>query len=135
MRFRAESEDVALMSQPEELTRRPRGIVLVSLVVVVIACATLSPAAPSLAVAATSGHTCRSSGALHEFFVVDITARRVSCRAARRFIVAINKDRRYLKVEETHFRRFDCRPFQASVPDTWIRCERGRRLIRWLQGT
>ncbi|MBS1862811.1 MAG: hypothetical protein JSS68_13990 [Actinobacteria bacterium] len=110
-------------------------MVLAILTVVAITYAALSPATPSLAVAGTSGHACSSTGAVQEFFVVKISARRVSCRAARRFIVAINKDRRYLKTKETHFRRFDCQPYQAGVPDTWIRCVRGRQLIHWLQGT
>lgn len=92
---------------------------------------------PTLSLAMNRGQVlhCSNAGTPVEFFVVDITARRVPCRAARRFIVAINKHRRYLKTQKTRFRRYDCRPRQNGMGAWRIRCARGRRLIRWLEGT
>ncbi|MBS1862865.1 MAG: hypothetical protein JSS68_14270 [Actinobacteria bacterium] len=104
--------------------------------VFVAAFAALLAASPPLGDAASPGRACSSDvDALREFFVLDIRVRHVSCRAARRFIVAVNENRRYLKVEETHFRRYACRPYEESVPATRITCTRGQQWIRWLTGT
>jgi hypothetical protein len=92
---------------------------------------------PTLSLATNRGQAlhCSNAGTPGKFFVLDITARGVPCRAARRFIVAINKHRRELKVRKTRYRRYDCRPQQEGVAAWIIRCTRGRRLIRWLEGT
>jgi hypothetical protein len=91
---------------------------------------------PTLSLATNRGQVlrCSNAGTPEELFLADITTRRVSCGASRRFIVTINEHRRDLKSRKTRYRRYDCRPRQDGVA-AWIRCTRGRQLIRWLEGT
>lgn len=77
---------------------------------------------------------CSNAHTPPDMFLAEITANRVSCRAARRFIFALNGHRPNLKRHRTHFRGYDCRPEQEGVAAR-IRCTRGLRTIRWLEGT
>jgi hypothetical protein len=77
---------------------------------------------------------CSNAGTPEEMFLAEITARRVSCRAARRFIIALNVHRPDLKDRKTHYRGYDCRPRWEGVAAR-IRCTQSLRVIRWLEGT
>lgn len=117
------------------ITHRSKFALLALSIVVTAAATVLCLPTPSLAMNRGQILHCSNTGTPEEFFVVDITARGVPCRAARRFIVAINEHRRDLKVRKTHYRGYGCRPRQDGVAAWRIRCTRGRRLIRWLAGT
>jgi hypothetical protein len=78
--------------------------------------------------------SCSNAGTPEDLFLADITTRRVSCKAARRFIVALHASWPDFKKEVTHFRGFTCSPSPEGFA-VYVRCVEGRRLIRWLNGT
>jgi hypothetical protein len=78
--------------------------------------------------------SCSNAGTPEDLFLADITTRRVPCKAARRFIVALHAARPDFKKEVTYFRSFTCSPSPEGVA-VHVRCVEGRRLIRWLNGT
>jgi hypothetical protein len=80
-------------------------------------------------------HRCSNAGAVGALFVAEVTARHVSCSAARRFIVSINDHRLGLKVRSTHYRGYGCHPRPVGGAGWRIRCTRGQRVIRWIEGT
>jgi hypothetical protein len=92
-------------------------------------------ATSSLAAASRSqARHCSNAGTPDELFLAEITARGVSCAAARRFIIDINGHRLHLKYHATHYDGYACRPRQEGVA-AWIRCTQRKREIRWIQGT
>jgi hypothetical protein len=87
--------------------------------------------------AATNGAAvrhCSNANTPEELFLVDITARDVSCAVALRFIVAISEHQGDLKTQNTHYEGYRCHPRPEGVA-TQIRCTQGRRAIGWSAGT
>lgn len=90
---------------------------------------------PDPSMAEGGSRHCSDKGPVGSLFVLDITAHRVSCRAARRFIVAVNDHRVMLKEQNTRYDGYFCRPRQTGAGGWTIRCARGQRAIRWSEGT
>jgi hypothetical protein len=63
-----------------------------------------------------------------------VTARGVSCTTADRFIVAISEHRERLKIQNTPYAGYFCRPRPEGVA-VRIRCTQGQRVIAWFAGT
>jgi hypothetical protein len=78
---------------------------------------------------------CTNKGSPPDLFLADITARGVPCPAARRFIFSLARSHPTFKVEVTKFRGYVCVPTEEAVPSIWVRCTKGRRVIRWDNGT
>ena len=117
------------------------------MILVALAALSLTVPAPASASASTvptsqqrsprrAGHVrhCSNAGSPNDFFLANITSRHVSCRAAMRFIIALHGARPDFKSEVTQFRSFTCTPTTEGVA-VWVRCVKGRRLIRWINGT
>jgi hypothetical protein len=100
----------------------------------VVAAMALSLPTLSVATDGAAVRHCSNANTPEELFLVDITARDVSCAVALRFIVAISKHRDDLKTQNTRYAGYLCRPRPEGVA-TWIRCTRGRRVIGWSAGT
>lgn len=78
---------------------------------------------------------CSNAGTPTDWFLANITARHVSCRAAKRFIFSLHRARPRFKAEVTHFRFYTCTPSEEGVA-VWVRCVKGKgKMIRWLNGT
>lgn len=120
---------------PRPRSARVSGFRRPTFVIVVAAIANLF-ALPPLSLAANSSpvHRCSNAGTPAELFLAEISARGVSCAAAKRFIIDINGQHPDVKYRPTHYRGYTCHPRQEGVA-AWIRCTRGHREIRWLQGT
>ncbi len=78
---------------------------------------------------------CSTNDAVGQVFAYDITTRNVPCPTARSFIVAINNRFVRLKAQNTYYRGYICHPRQLGPAGWNIRCTRGRKAIRWLEGT
>lgn len=128
--FEASSEP---MQEHSPKARRHVAPVVVS---ILLAASLISLWLPTASPAESPGPVshCSNARTPPEMFLAEITASRVSCRAAKRFIVALNTHRPKLKYRRTHFRGYGCRPRSEGVTAR-ISCTRGSRVIRWLEGT
>lgn len=98
--------------------------------------AAMALSSPTLSVATDGAavHHCSNANTPEELFLVEITARDVSCAVALRFTVAISEHRERLKIQNTRYAGYFCRPRPEGVAAR-IRCTQGRRVIAWFAGT
>jgi hypothetical protein len=98
--------------------------------------AAMALSSPTVSVAADRAPVrhCSNANTPEELFLVEITARGVSCAVALPFIVAISEHRERLKIQNTRYAGYFCRPRSEGVAAR-IRCTQGRRVIAWFAGT
>jgi hypothetical protein len=101
---------------------------------VMVAAMALSLPTLSVATDGAAVRHCSNANTPEELFLVDITARGVSCAVALQFIVAISEHRGGLKTQNTRYEGYLCHPRPEGVA-TRICCTRGRRVIGWSAGT